>query len=152
MTRLRRPLAALLLVAAMALGACGSDEEANDYVEEVNGIQDQLVDEVTETVSGSPPADAKAAAEVAADLQSVFASTADEFEAVEPPDDVAGLHDELVAAIRGVGARIGEAEKAFASGNSKQAAQAALELQTATTDLQTDLTTLIDDINAQLQE
>jgi hypothetical protein len=142
----------LLLAGAFAVAACGSNEEDNDYVEQVNEIQNRLVDEVTETVSGDPPANPRAAAEVAADLQGVFTSTANEFDAVEPPDDVADLHDELVGAIRGVGARIGEAEKAFASGSSKQAARAALELQSATTDLQPQLTALIDDINAQLHE
>ena len=65
---------------------------------------------------------------------------------------MADLHDQLVAAIRDVGARIGDAEQAFSSGNPQQAAQAALELQSATTDLQTELNTVIDDINAQLQE
>lgn len=148
----RRALMPLLVCAALALVACGSNEEDNDYVEQVNEIQNRLVEEVTETVSGEPPADPKAAAEVAGDLEGVFTSTADEFEAVEPPQDVADLHDELVAAIRSVGARIGEAEKAFASGSSKQAARAALELQTATTDLQPQLTALIDDINARLRE
>ena len=142
----------LLLAGAHALAACGSNEEDNDYVEQVNGIQEQLVDDVTETVSGAPPANPKAAAEVAGELEGVFASTADELDALERPQAVADLHYELVAAIRGVGARIGEAEKAFASGNSKQAARAALALQTATTDLQPQLTALIDDINAQLRE
>jgi hypothetical protein len=141
-----------MLAAILALGACGPSEEENDYVEQVNAIQGQLVDDVTETVSGAPPANPEAAAEVAAELEGVFASTADELEALERPQDVAELHAELVAAIRGVGARIGEAEKAFASGSSKQAARAALELQTATSDLQPQLTALIDDINAQLQD
>ncbi|MGH2985639.1 MAG: hypothetical protein ACRDLO_02990 [Solirubrobacterales bacterium] len=148
----RRALVPLLLFAALALVACGSNEEDNDYVEQVNEIQNRLVDEVTETVSGEPPANPNAAAGVAADLEGVFESTADEFEAIEPPEDVADLHDQLVAAIRGVGTRIGEAEKAFASGSSQRAARAALELQTATTDLQPRLNTLIDDINAQLQD
>lgn len=152
MNRVLCAVGVLLLAAALALAACGSNEEDNDYVEQVNEIQNRLVEEVTETVSGEPPANPKAAAEVAADLEGVFTITADDFEAVEPPQDVADLHDELVAAIRGVGGRIGEAEKAFASGSSKQAARAALELQTATADLQPQLTALIDDINAQLQE
>lgn len=152
MNRVLCAVGALLLAGALALAACGSNEENDDYVDQVNAIQEQLVDDVTEAVSGAPPTNPEAAAEVAADLEGVFTSTAEEFEAVEPPQDVADLHDELVAAIRRVGARIGEAEKAFASGDSKRAARAALELQTATTDLQPQLTRLIDDINARLQE
>jgi hypothetical protein len=148
----RRPLVPLLLAAALALVACGSSEEDEDYVDRVNEIQGGLVDDVTATVSGAPPANPKAAAEVAGDLEGVFESTADELEALAPPQDVAELHDDLVAAIRGVGNRIGEAERAFASGSAKRAAQAAQELQTATTDLQPQLNTLIDEINAQLQD
>ena len=55
------------------LGACGSDDQANDYVDQVNEIQGRLVEDVTETVSGGPPADTDAAAEVAADLQRALA-------------------------------------------------------------------------------
>ena len=147
---LHHRLLAVLIGAALALGACGSDDEANDYVEQVNEIQSRLVEDVTETVSEGPPADTEAAAEVAADLQSVFADTADELAAIEPPEDVADLHDELVRAIRGVGVRIGRAEQAFADGTPEQAARAARELQSATADLQSELRTLIDAINAQL--
>jgi len=148
----RRPLVAALIAAALALGACGSDEEANDYVDQVNEIQSRLVEDVTETVSGDPPTDTEAAAEVAADLQSVFADTADELAQIAPPEDVVDLHDQLVRAIRGVGARIGEAEQTFADGTPQQAARAARELQSATTDLQSQLRTLIDDINTQLSD
>jgi hypothetical protein len=152
MNRLRRAVGLPLLAGALALVACGSDEEANDYVDQVNGIQVELVDEVTETISGAPPADPKTAAEVATDLEGVFVATADELEAITPPEDVSRLHGELVAAIRGVGARIGEAEKAFSSGSPQRAADAARELQATTTDLQTELNTLINEINSQLQE
>jgi hypothetical protein len=140
-----------LAAAALALSACGSDEEANDYIEEVNSVQEGLVAEVTDTVSQAPPANADAATEVAAELKGVFNDTADELEAIEPPEDVAELHGQLVTAVRDVGTRIGDAEQAFSSGNPQQAAQAALELQSATSDLQTELNTLIDDINGQLQ-
>ena len=124
--------------------------EANDYVEQVNEIQSRLVEDVTETVSGGPPADTEAAADVAADLQSVFADNADKLAAIAPLEEVANLHDELVRAIRGVGVRIRRAEQAFADGTPQQAARAARELQSATADLQSELRTLIDAINAQL--
>ena len=120
-------LLAVLIAAALAVSACGSDDEANDYADQVNEIQSRLVGDVSETVSGGPPPDTEAAAEVAADLR-----------------------DELVRAIRGVGIRIGRAEQAFADGTPEQAARAARELQSATADLQSELRTLIDAINAQL--
>jgi hypothetical protein len=152
MASLRRPLAAPAIAAALALGACGGDGEADDYVDEVNQVQVELVDEVTATVSANPPANAEQAADVAANLRDDFATTARELEAIEPPEEVAGVHDELVAAIRGLRAGIGEAERAFASGNPGRAARAASDLQAASADLQPELNRLVDEINAQLQE
>ena len=147
---LHHRLLAVLIAAALAVSACGSDDEANDYADQVNEIQSRLVGDVTETVSDGPPADTEAAAEVAADLRRVFANSAGELAAIAPPEEVADLHDELVRAIRGVGIRIGRAEQAFADGTPEQATRAARELQSATADLQSELRTLIDAINAQL--
>lgn len=145
-------VAAGLLGAASIAAGCGSDtEEANDYVDEVNGLQVELVNEVTAAVSGAPPADPEAAAQVATDLQEVFETTADDLAAINPPEDVAGLHEQLVGSVSDVGEQIGEAEQAFSSGNPQQAAQAALQLQSATTELQNELNGLIDEINTQLQ-
>jgi hypothetical protein len=140
------------LAAALALaGGCGSDEEANDYVDEVNALQTELVDEVSDTVSGASPTDPDAAGQVFEELSANFEEAADEFEAVEPPEDVADLHDRLVTAIRDVSARIGDAGERIAGGSAQQAAAAAVELQQAATELQTELNGLIDDINARLQ-
>lgn len=145
-------VAAGLLGAASIAAGCGSDtEQANDYVDQVNTLQVELVDQVNDAVSGTPPADPEAAAEVATDLQGVFETSADDLAAIEPPTDVADLHQQLVGSVSDVGDQIAEAEQAFSSGDPQQAAQAALQLQSATTELQTELNGLIDEINAQLQ-
>ncbi len=145
----RAGIAAIALAAATIAAGCGSEEQ-NEYVDEVNALQTELVTEVTETVSSVPPTDPKGFADVAAELQATFDAKADEFEAVDAPDDVAQLHGELVETIRAVGTQIGDAEAGFASGNPRKAQQSALALQEAGTELQTQLNGLIDEINAEL--
>ena len=153
MTRLR--LASALTAALLALAAatgCGSDtEEANDYIDQVNEAQGELVRQVIDTVSGAPPTNANAAGEAAAELQGVFESTAEELEAIEAPEDVTELHAELVDTVAAVGEQIGGAREGLQTGDPQQAARAAQELQAATTELQAELDRLIDEINAQLQ-
>ncbi len=140
-------MGALVAAAALAAG-CGSDEEANSYVDEVNAIQTALVADVNEVAAEAPPANAKAVAAVAADLRAVFERNAAELERIEPPEEVADLHAQLATAVGDVAERIGEAERTFERGDPQQAAKAALELQTATTELQGELSGLIDQINA----
>jgi hypothetical protein len=145
-------VACLLAVAAVTAVAAGcGNEEQNEYVDEVNALQSQLVEEVTEATSGAVPATPRDAAEVAGDLARVFAESADEFEAVTPPEEVAGLHAELVEQIRGIGDQVAAAEEAFTSGDAEEASQAALQLQQAGTEAQTQLNGLIDQINSELQ-
>jgi PBP1b-binding outer membrane lipoprotein LpoB len=144
-------LASMLAVAAVALIAagCGDVEEQNDYVDQVNALQTELVSEVTAVVSGTPPSNAQQAADVAGELGDVFNDSADDIEAVTPPEEVADLHAELVAKIRDIADQINAAEEAFTSGNAQEAAQAATELQSATNSAQTELNSLIDQINAE---
>jgi hypothetical protein len=142
-------VAAGLLGAASIAAGCGSDtEEANDYVDQVNTLQVELINQAAETVSGTRPADP---AQVAIDLQKVFEASADDLAAIEPPEDVADLHQQLVGSVSAVGDQIGDAEQAFSSGDPQQAAQAAQDLQSTASGLQTELNGLINEINAQLQ-
>ncbi len=149
--RLSAVAAGLIGAASIAAGCGSATEEANNYVDDVNDLQVELVNQVNEAVSGAQPADPNAAAQVFTDLQDVFDTAADDLDAIDPPEDVADLHQQLVGSISDVGDQIGDAEQTFSSGNSQQAAQAAAQLQSATTELQTELNGLIDDINAQLQ-
>ncbi len=142
-------IAALLALVALVAG-CGSNDEQNSYVDDVNAIQNQLVADVTDATSGTAPNGPDAAASVAGDLQQVFADTADELDAVAPPSEVADLHQQLVDTVRKVADQISEAEKAFTNGNARQASQAAVVLESATTQAQTDLNTIINEINSGL--
>jgi Family of unknown function (DUF6376) len=147
-----RGIASLFAVAAiLALVAGCGNEEQNDYVDEVNALQTELVSQVTEATSGSVPTTPEEAAEVAGELAQVFADGAEEFEAVSPPEEVADLHAQLVEQIRGIADQVEAAEEAFNSGNAQEASQAALELQQAGNEAQTALDDLISQINDELQ-
>lgn len=147
--RIRLVATVVAATATALLGAgCGNGEQ-NDYVDQINALQNQLVDQVTEVVSGDPPTNPRQAANVAGDLSQVFADGADEIEAVDPPEEVADLHQQLVDAIRNISDQIDTAQQAFTSGNAEEASQAAIELQNATGSAQTQLNSLIDQINAE---
>lgn len=147
---LRAVLVCAALVAALAFAACGNEDE-NEYVDEVNAVQQSFLDEVTAAAS-TPPTNPQQAGELVSTMQDAFTNAAEEFEAIEPPEDVADLHDQLVTTMADLGAQIGDLGEALQSGNPQQAATAATELQASITESQTEVTGLIDQINSQLQE
>jgi Family of unknown function (DUF6376) len=153
MTKLWSLVLTLVLTASFALAAtgCGSNDEANSYVDQVNAIQTKLQTDATAAIAGGAPTSGAEAAQFAKKLQGLFAQAADDLEAVTPPDDVADLHAQLVAKVREIGDQIGKAADAFASGNPQQIQQAATELQTAIGSAQGELSSLIDQINSTLQ-
>lgn len=144
----RSTMVAIATAAAIAAG-CGSADEQNEYVDEVNASQVDLVDEIRATVSGAAPSTPNEAATVAAELEGIFEGSADEIDAVTPPEEVADLHAQLVGELRQIADRIAKAEDAFRDADAQQAAEAATELQQATNQAQTDLNELIDEINAE---
>ena len=143
-------LAATVAIAIVAAG-CGSVAEQNDYVEQVNAEQTQLLDSIGNIVSGSAPTNSLQAAAVAGKLSRAFATSADEIEAIEPPDNVAELHGQLVDGMRGLSDRLREAQRALAGGNAQRAAEAAADLQRETSKAQARIQDLIDRINAELE-
>ncbi len=143
-------LAATVAIAIVAPG-CGSVAEQNDYVEQVNAEQTQLLDSIGKIVSGPAPTNSEQAAEVAGRLSRAFATSANEIEAVDPPEDVANLHAQMVDGMRELSDRLRDAQRALAGGNAQQAAEAAADLQQQTTRAQQRIQGLIDRINAELE-
>ena len=151
MASLRRTSALAFAVVSIVGAGCGDTEEKNDYVDQLNDLQLAYVDDVTELVSGSPPTTPDAAADVAGDLAELTQGLADDFAAVDTPEEVTDLHDQLVTQVEDISAQIEGAEEGLASGNAQEATQAATELQAATTAAQTELGSIIDQINSELQ-
>jgi hypothetical protein len=146
------------VLAALALGVvvagCGSDNKtANDYVDAVNQAQndfaatfDRLRSRVTPT--STPEQDQKtldgfkrAVDKVVRDLREVKA-----------PDEVTGLHRELVAEISTYGTEIDKAKRTFAEGDSKAILKARTDFGTAVTRVNTRIQHTINAINQKLRE
>ncbi len=153
MNRLRSVVLVVVLVATVAFVATGcGNGEANDYVDEVNAIQTDLQSEAGE-ISAGAATNPNQIADIASQLEEAFASAADELEAVDPPEDVADLHAQLIDQVSGLGEQIGAAGDAIENAETPQEIQqAATELQTAASGAATELSTLIDQINSTLQD
>jgi hypothetical protein len=145
-------LAAGLLAAALLATGCGDTGEKNDYVDEVNQLQTTLVNEVTQATTKANPTTQKQAADYAGTIADIFSKSADDFEAVDPPEDVADLHSQLVEEIRSIAADTKKAEKTLRTGSPQEAQQALTDLQTAAMAAQNQLNSLIDEINADLHD
>ena len=95
MFRPRRFALALIAVSAVALAACDGDTaENNDYVDQVNEVSSTLLTSVQ-----SLPATGGSPKQISAALERVSAevgTAATDLDGIEPPEDVASLHDEIV--------------------------------------------------------
>jgi hypothetical protein len=145
-------LAAGLLAVALIAAGCGDTDEKNDYVDEVNQLQTDLVDQVTQATTSSTPTTQKEAADYAGKIGDIFSRSADDFAAVDPPEDVADLHQQLVEEIRSIAQDTKKAEQTLRTGSPQAAQRALADLQTAGTDAQNQLNSLIDEINADLHD
>jgi hypothetical protein len=150
MTRvLRAAFVAVAMIAALAFAAgCGNDEQ-NDYVDQVNDAQQSFLDEMTAAASQASPTNASQADQLIGDMQGAIDSFVSDLEGIDAPEEVADLHDELITTMSDIGAQIGELGDALTSGNPQQAAQAAAQLTTAVSSAQTEVTSIIDQINAE---
>jgi outer membrane murein-binding lipoprotein Lpp len=146
-----RLILAIAVVASLLAAGCGDGDEKNDYVAEVNELQNDLVADVT-AAAGQTPTSQKEAADYAGEIAAVFSQAADRFAAVEPPQDVADLHSQLVDQIRSIAAQTRRAEQTLRNGTPEEAQKALRKLQTAATDAQNRLNMLIDEINADLRD
>jgi predicted nucleic acid-binding Zn-ribbon protein len=145
-------LAVLLLAASLLAAGCGDTDEKNDYVDEVNELQTDLVDQVTQATTSANPTTQKQAADYAGAIADIFSKSADDFAAVDPPEDVADLHSQLVDELRSIADDTKKAENTLRTGSHQEAQQALTDLQTAATDAQNALNSLIDEINADLHD
>ncbi len=139
-------LIAIFAAAALVAG-CGNEEQ-NDYVDQVNSIQEEIATAATEATT-STPTNPKEAAQAGHAIADAFQAGADDLAAIDPPEEVADLHQQLTQQLSGVADDINNAADAFESGNAQQAAQAAVELQQSVTTAQTEVNSLIEQINTE---
>lgn len=139
------------VLSLLLLGGCGDGEEKDAYVDEVNTLQTDLVQQVS-TAAEATPSNQKEAADYAGRIAGIFSRAADRFAAVDSPDDVADLHSQLVEQIRSIAAETRRAERTLRDGTPEQAREALRNLRTAATDAQNRLNILIEEINSDLRD
>jgi predicted RNA-binding protein with PIN domain len=144
-------LAALVFALALLVGGCGQDEQANEYVDRVNAIQSDLVAEIT-ALAADTPSSQEQAADYAREIAAIFSRAADRFAAVEPPQDVANMHAQVVEQIRAIATETRRAGRTLREGTPEEAQKALAKLEAISTHAQNRLNLLIDEINADLHD
>jgi len=153
MHRARLIVPVLVAVSALAVAACGEDtEEKNDYVDQVNEVTTTLNEGLTEISSGAAATSPEEASTVFADFGAQLDSAAADIEGIEPPEDVADLHDELVTQIQELGATATNAADEIKAGGVAAVTGVATEFITEATTASTEVDSTITEINSTLQE
>ena len=132
------------------LVACGGDTTAkNEYVAAVNKAQTEFAAGIGKAAPSATEADAT---KVFGDMQAAIEKVVADLRAVEPPDEVAALHQRLVREMADFGTAVEKAAGSLRSGDPGKlaAAQAAFTKSTAGAGRKIDAT--IGQINAKLQE
>ena len=143
-----------LLLAAVALGACGgADErkEKNAYVQQVNSAQTEFASTVTTvsqriTSKSSSSEDRKTLQQFETAIEDVVAKLRN----IKVPADVTSEHKQLVGAMTGFGVDIKKATDALKNPNTRTIAEAQRAITTATQTVNTRIDAAIAAINSKL--
>ena len=141
---------AALAAIALSLVACGSDTKAaNDYVDAVNKAQTDFVDNVNKLQSSpsNSPGQAKA---IFDKLQAGVQKIVSDLKAVDPPDKVKSLHQQLISQMSQFDASIGKAGDALSSGDAQKIVTAQQQFLTEVTQIGNKVSSTIDQINQKL--
>jgi hypothetical protein len=151
MSRLRLLVPAVLIFAALSLVACGGDTaESNDYVDEVNEVQTALQNEIS-GLSRTPNSPDELVGFYEETVSSIDAAVTS-LEDISPPDEVADLHDQLIAAVQDLADVITGAADEIKAGGAAAVPGAVSQLSTEGSQIQLEFSTTIDQINTKLQD
>src|SRR5688572_255654 len=152
MTRLMR---AIVLVAAalslVAVAGCGDTAKNNEYVDAVNKAQTDFADSVSKLQVDASSATPDKAKEVFTSLATGVDKVVADLKAVEPPEKVADLHDELVAEVSSFGEAIRAAADSITGSDPQKIIDAQTKFATDVAAMGTKISATIDSINKELQ-
>jgi hypothetical protein len=153
---MRRPAPVLSVVVALALVAagCGNDNKAsNAYVDAVNRAQnsfaasfDKLSSRITST--STPEQDQR----TLVGFRRAVDRTVTDLRAIDVPDRVKPLHQQLIGEISSYGKQIDKAKSAFASEDPQAIVKAQTRLVSAVTRVSGQINHTIDQINKRLRQ
>ena len=149
----RSGIACLALVAAASLGlvACGDTAEKNDYVDEVNKVTSTLQSGLTEVGSGATVASPDQAAAVFEEFGGALDAAVRDLEGVSAPEEVAGLHDEIVQNLRTLEGEATGAANDIRAGGAAAIAGVSAQFLTEANEIGIEIDSTIGEINSQLQ-
>jgi hypothetical protein len=140
---------ALLGVLLFATGCGGADP--GEYVKKVNKAQASFAKTFAGLQADITPESSAAADRATLDrFQAATNKVVRELEKIEAPDDVSGLHKDLIAEISQYGKAIERAKQRYASNSPKEVLAARDELTASVGKTATAINTTIEDINKKL--
>jgi hypothetical protein len=105
-----------LLVASLALAACGGDDSdalsKEDYREQAQQISDQYEKEATPALEAAQSKDPEESLTGVTELADRSTATANKLDPLEPPEEFKDVHGKLIGALRTVGERGEKVEQA----------------------------------------
>ncbi len=152
-----RILAPVLVVIAVAVGgtACGGEDEAkrrNAYADQVNRAQSNfaasfrsLSERITSTTTPNQ------GRRTLQGFEDAVNAVVRDLSAIQAPEDVRPLHQQLIAQMRGYGREIARAKRAFATSAPQRILDAQRALVRATTRISARINRTIAAINRELQ-
>lgn len=151
MSRLRGLTIALAATASLALAACDGDTaENNEYVDQVNEVSSTLLSSVESLPagSGSPQQISGSLDKVAAQLQ----AAATDLAAIDAPEGVADLHDEIVTDLKTLSDEATNAANEVAAGGAASSVGVISGFVVEANRIGSEIDQTIAEINQKLQE
>ncbi len=150
MTRLRCLALALIAASALALAACDGDTaENNDYVDQVNEVSSTLLSSVQSLpASGGSPQQVSSALE---QVSTQVGTAATDLSEVDPPEDVADLHEKMVTDMNTLSDEATNAANEVASGGAAGAVGVVAQFVAEANRIGGEIDATIDQINSELQ-
>jgi hypothetical protein len=143
---------ALLAAASLTLVACGGDTaEKNDYVDEVNKVTSTLQSGLTEVGSGATVDSPDQAAAVFEEFGEQLDAAVTDLDGVSAPQDVAGLHDEVVENLRRLEDEATGAANEIRTGGAGAIAGVSAQFLAEANRIGIEIDSTIGEINSQLQ-
>jgi hypothetical protein len=138
----------LALLTGALLAACGGTDEKNDYVDEINALQQSYQSQIGQSSVPTNLAEVRALSKKAAELDDRLAA---DVAAVEPPGDVEDLHAQLVTTLEESAATTADLEQVVRSTSNRRELQRAIAEADRNTEATIDeFNSLIDQINEEL--
>lgn len=147
---IRLALGLVVLCLALVVGCGGDTEEKNDYVKAVNKAQNDFLANVQKMSSSAGTPDA--AKQAFTDLDSATDKVISDLEAIDAPDDVKDLHQDLIASLNEFKQVLAKTGDALSSNDPQELIEAQTALATDVTEIGNKINATTNEINQKLQE